>query len=111
MANPKLDRLKSNLMTTGLQNKDNGLFQVIKDLIEYLRTLQVTVGSISGSGSGGGSTPVTPAQIRDAGYWSPLVLSNNSASKLNTLVTDGGFIGELVVTDTGAPIMIWIPTP
>lgn len=37
--------------------------------------------------------------VRDAGYWSPLVLSNNSGDS------------ELVLTDGNAPIMVWIPTP
>lgn len=38
--NTKLDRLKSQLMDSGLQQKDNPLFQVVNQLISYLRQLQ-----------------------------------------------------------------------
>lgn len=38
MANvQQIDRLKSQLLTTGLQTKDNGLFQIINQLIDTLR--------------------------------------------------------------------------
>ena len=37
---PKLDRLKSQLLTSGLQIKDNPLFQVINQLIDSTRQLQ-----------------------------------------------------------------------
>lgn len=37
---PDLDRLQSTLLTSGLQNKDSALFQVIKSLIDFNRQLQ-----------------------------------------------------------------------
>jgi len=42
--------------------------------------------------------PASAGAIRDAGYWSPLILSNNPGDS------------ELVLVDD-APVMIWIPTP
>jgi hypothetical protein len=49
---PKLDRLKSQLMNTGLQKKDNPLFQVISQLISYLRQSQIaTTESIASGGA------------------------------------------------------------
>lgn len=47
MAESKIDRLLTQLQTSGLQSKDNPLFQVIKDLILYLRSLQKTVANTS----------------------------------------------------------------
>jgi len=40
MKQPKLERLKSQLLITGLQNKDNPLFQVINQLIGAVKQLQ-----------------------------------------------------------------------
>ena len=54
MADTKLDRLKANLMTSGLQQKDNALFQVINQLIDYLRQLIITTSGAFGSGGSGG---------------------------------------------------------
>lgn len=58
-----LDRLKSQLLTSGLQERNNALFQVINQLIDYLRqgidSVQSQInaaGSGSGGGGGGGST-------------------------------------------------------
>lgn len=43
-----LDRLKTNLLTSGLQNRDNPLYQVINQLIDYIKQMNlVVVGSIS----------------------------------------------------------------
>lgn len=45
-----LDRLLAQLNNTGLQQKDIGLYQVIKQLIQQLKELESSLGS-SGSGS------------------------------------------------------------
>jgi len=60
-----LDRLKSNLMTSGLQQKDNALFQVIKDLIDALRQfiLELQSGGITPSG-GSGTTIINKRTIQ-----------------------------------------------
>jgi hypothetical protein len=51
---PNLDRLKSTLLTSGLQQTNNPLFQLISQLIDYLRKLQqVTDAAIASSGGGG----------------------------------------------------------
>ncbi len=42
----------------------------------------------------------TPAGVRDAGYWTPLILDGE----------DNGD-SELIITDANAPIAVWNPTP
>lgn len=50
----KLDRLKAQLMTSGLQQKDNALFQVISELIDALRQFVIEViGTATQNGGGG----------------------------------------------------------
>ncbi len=51
-----LDRLKSTLLTSGLQQKDQPLYQVINQLIDALREAIGLIGS--GSGGGGGGTVI-----------------------------------------------------
>lgn len=52
MAENPIDRLLSQLNTSGLSQKDNPLFQIISELIKAVR--DVTVSSSGGSGGGGG---------------------------------------------------------
>lgn len=59
MALPKLDRLKSALMTSGLSQKDNATFQVISQLIDYLRQTTDDLSTTIATGGGGGSTGIT----------------------------------------------------
>lgn len=55
-----LSVLLSQLNTSGLLNQNPALYQVIKELIQELKTLQTTVNSFSNnSGSGGGSPTQT----------------------------------------------------
>lgn len=50
-----LDRLKSQLLTSGLQQENFALFQVINQLIDFLRgEVTATQSTISGGGGGGG---------------------------------------------------------
>lgn len=46
-----LDRLKSQLLTSGLQIKDNPLFQVINQLIDAAKQLEANLNAATGSGS------------------------------------------------------------
>ena len=59
MAETKLDRLLSNLYTSGLQQKDQPLFQVISQLIKYLQSSQNEIISITGIVSGSGLPSLT----------------------------------------------------
>ena len=58
---PQLDRLKAQLLTSGLSQKNNALFQVINQLIDALRQGinelegQITVINTPAPGSGGGT--------------------------------------------------------
>jgi hypothetical protein len=50
-----LDRLKSQLLTSGLQQENYALFQVISQLIDYLRgNINATQAALTGGGGGGG---------------------------------------------------------
>jgi hypothetical protein len=52
---PQLDRLKSQLLTSGLSQKDNPLFQIINQLIDALRSeINFTSSVLDPSGGGGG---------------------------------------------------------
>ncbi len=53
-----LDRLKAILLTSGLQKKDNNLYQVISQLLEAVRIFQTTV--LGSSGGGGGIVGAGP---------------------------------------------------
>ena len=59
---PALDRLQSQLLTSGLQERNNALYQVISQLIAFLRqninSTEAQISVISGGGSSGGSTSV-----------------------------------------------------
>lgn len=51
----KLDRLKAQLHISGLQHKDLPLFQVISELIDAIRSFQISVfGTTTEAGGGGG---------------------------------------------------------
>lgn len=60
---PSLDRLKAQLLTSGLSQKDQPLFQVINQLIDTMRQgfnqLQLSITNSIPSGSGGNSTIIT----------------------------------------------------
>lgn len=58
-----IDRLKAQLLTSGIQGQNQPLFQVINQLIDALRetTSAVTSGAFTGSGTGTGSGGVGPA--------------------------------------------------
>jgi len=53
----KIDRLHAQLLSSGLQQKDNALWQVIDQLINAMRdSLVLATAASSGGGSGGGTT-------------------------------------------------------
>lgn len=75
-----ISRLKSQLLTSGLQQKDQPLFQVINLLIDSLSGLAVGVNTFTGGGGGGGG-------LANADYITHL---NNQASLPNSrLLTPG----------------------
>ena len=57
MANNKLVNLKSQLLTSGLSQKDQPLFQIINQLIQFLQDLGLEVTDIASSG--GSATAIT----------------------------------------------------
>lgn len=61
MATTPLDRLKSQLLISGVQQENNALYQVIVQLIDYLRNNINTVDNLLGSPTGiPGAPPVIP---------------------------------------------------
>lgn len=55
MSTKQLDRLKSQLLQSGAQQKDNPLWQVINQLIDILRQTNIDVAEVAASSGGGGS--------------------------------------------------------
>jgi hypothetical protein len=121
MANFELDRLQSQLNTSGLSNKDKPLYQVISLLIKYLRGLEVIVGGITNiiGGGGGGTTTnifndrrtIITEQIEEIEetYIMQIGNQNSSSSALDYVVmSDGGIPVPLPVND-GAGNFIYIP--
>lgn len=93
-----LDRLKSTLLTSGLQKKDNNLYQVISQLIEAVRAFQL---SVIGS-------PSSPGGIVGAGafltYLNELATLPNSRQLLagSGISFDDSVFGQRTV-NTAAP--------
>jgi hypothetical protein len=57
----QLDRLKSQLLTSGIQQENIALFQVINQLIDYIRATTTTIQASIGGGGGGGGLGLTGA--------------------------------------------------
>lgn len=85
MIEPRIARLKSQLAITGLQKKDNVLFQVINELIKSVSELDILIASLSTSGSGG---------ISSVGEWS--VLTNGDATTPELIFAGGDVIMTFV---------------
>jgi hypothetical protein len=68
---PQLDRLKAQLLTSGLSQRNNALFQVINQLIDALRQGinelegQITIINTPSPGSGGGTIVTSAAPLGD----------------------------------------------
>lgn len=133
MADTKLDRLKSQLMTSGLQQKDNSLFQVINQLIDFLRLLQISTGAAIGSGGSSGtlfnSTYLTAAfeagllpnsrqLLAGAGVSFDDSILNLRTVNINPSIpgfwiplSDGDVDEMDLITANGECIMVFVPTP
>lgn len=94
---PDFEDLKSVFSGSGQQTKDPALFQTIVNFIGKVSKLKSIF-----------NTRIEDLEevdvdfavnTRDIGYWSPLILSLDPGDS------------EIVLSDTGAPIIIWIPTP
>jgi hypothetical protein len=83
MAVTPLDRLKSQLLSSGIQQENIALFQIINQLIDYLRITTFNIKAISGSsGSGGlGSTFLT--KNKESGLPSSLQVLAGSGIQFN----------------------------
>lgn len=94
-------RLFSQLLNTGLQSKDNPLYQVIYQLISLGVQLNGSSSSRAGNlvaGDGISLDTSNPAQttISASGYW--------------TLLTDGDLVApELIWTSDGDVIAVFVP--
>lgn len=128
-----LDRLKATLMTSGLQQKDNALFQVISQLIDAVRQFVISTGTITGSGGGsGGLLNATYLTASDQAALLPnsreLLAGSNvsfddtipNERTISVAVSDAGFwiplsdgdVDEMdLITINGECIMVFVPTP
>jgi len=93
-----LIQLKAALLITGLQTKDNALFQVIDKLISFSNK---NIGTVTAAVIQNTTTINNLAiNVREEGYWTPLIMDGE----------DNGD-SELVLNDGNEPIAIWTPTP
>jgi len=118
----RVSQLRALLLSSGIRKDNPTLFQVIDQIIKSLDSeIQTTVASSGATSVDLSSvknrnyatytdeTAILPnsLNVRDIGYWTSLVLSNNSNSRLGTFVEDDNLVGELVLTDNGDPIAVW----
>jgi hypothetical protein len=128
MNQPDLNRLKSQLLTTGLSNKDNPLFQVINQLIGAVKQLQdaflAQIAAISSSISNisnvsiiGSGPPGMDGMdgIDGMDGFSNLsgVVSAASVSSVGywTPLTDGDVDETDLIFANGESIEVFVPTP
>ena len=104
MASPQLDRLQSQLLTSGLQQRDNATWQVISQLINILRASNIEIAVLQENSSSGSSNAITalttdvvatgpgsvPATIQ------PLAVT--TAKIDNLAVTDAKLAADSVIT-------------
>src|SRR5688572_13833455 len=109
---PQLDRLQAQLLTSGLSQKNNALYQVIDQLIKALRQgIDEVDSSITGGGSGGGGGLLNQSFLTINNDLATLVNSrrllagfgitfDDSIGGIRTIATDGN--GDHVPMSTGA---------
>lgn len=96
-----LDRLKSQLLTSGIQVQNNALFQVINLLIDASKELQSTVG---GTSSGGG-IPASITALQQRSYWTELNETPNLPNSREVIAGSGialdySVYGEVTLSST-----------
>ncbi len=89
------DRLLSQLNQTQLAQKDNPVYQVIKQLINQIKELENLVDGGGGGGGGGGSTLITNNFVSQ--FINPLSYLENDSDIYYMSV--GGSSGSTPVTD------------
>ena len=91
---PNLDRLRSQLLTTGLQNKDNPLWQVIDQLIAATKVIQSKINT---------SIASSAAIITSASF---LMVNDETVTFPNSKQTNlTGFTSGSVIFSDGASLL------
>ncbi len=85
MAQVNLSRLQSQLLTSGIQQSNNALYQVITQLLFAVQQIQ----------NASSSSSVIPTPTEVDGYWTPL--------------TDGDLDETDLIFSNGDAIMVFIP--
>jgi hypothetical protein len=109
-----LDRLKSQLLTSGLSQSNNALFQVIDQLITFLRDVTTTVNSLSNPDASSPYAEITSSVNQTPVVTTPIQITFNSSGLLNKFnfgansltVTENGiyralFTGQIGETNNG----------
>jgi hypothetical protein len=95
-------RIQSKLLNTGLQNKDNPLYQVIFEIINALSRINADAGGIGpGGGSGGGGLRNQPYVV-----YSPAgLLSNSRVAIAGTDISlDLSVPGQIIINNIQVPV-------
>lgn len=107
---PKVDRLKSQLLTSQLSKNDPVLFQVINTLIDYIRqgntvtSELVKTGGSSGGGSGGGITALTTDVVASGVGTVPAIIQPDAIT--TPKIIDAAVTYEKIQNTTLADILI-----
>src|SRR4030095_11765710 len=97
-----LDRLKSQLLTSGLQERNNALYQVINQLIDFLRQNINSITATIGSTGGGGGAIASQTFV---------TTNNDQATLPNSRQITAGFGIQFNETGTRLIISASIPMP
>jgi hypothetical protein len=122
---PKVSRLKSLLMNTGLQQKDNKLFQILDRLISALQQNQAATNEAISSGGGGaavsgdlltwsdetGSLPNSRELLAGTNITFDDTVANERTVKGSSwdVLTDGDLTQPELIFAGGEVIMLTIP--
>lgn len=97
----QIDRLKATLLDSGLQQKNQPLWQVINTLIDYLRQLQTFVsGSASGSSSGGGGSSLADQSFITVNNDTVVLPNSRQAIAGTGIALDTSIPGQIIISST-----------
>lgn len=116
-------RLKSILLGTGLQQKDNRLYQFLNQLIDALSSLNTQTSSINSSSSVTNITNIIQQLalsesgedgmdgIGIIGPQGPKGDPGTGSNGYWSVLTDGDFVEENPIEANGDEVMVFVPTP
>lgn len=100
-----IDRLKAQLLTSGLSQKDAATFQVINQLIDAVREALVVTVAAPSSGSGGGA-PTTATYLTETNETGTLFNSRRLLAGTD-IILDVSVPGEMTINAVTGSFIDW----